>query len=260
MGMVVTDLALAQMLQQYLLPFFRIVSLFMVMPILGTRIVSARTRIILAFWITLISAPLLPPMPVMPLLGLQTWVAILQEVLIGVLVGFVFLVVFQVFVLAGQFIALKLGMGFSAMNDPASGVSVTSLSQFYLLMVTLMFVAVNGHILLIELVVQSYAAWPPGVWLLSSVKFAKVAALGSWLFAGALLMSLPVFAFLMIVNIAFGVMSRSAPQLNIFAVGFPFTLVCGLVMIWLGLSNFDADFERINAEGFMVLHQLLETR
>ena len=255
-----TDAQIAEMLQQYVLPFFRISALFMVMPIIGTKIVSSRVRLLAAFFITLLAVPMLPKMPVLPLLSLQLAVAIAQEILIGIAIGFLFQLVFQVFVLAGQFIALKLGMGFASMNDPASGVSVTSLSQFYLMIVTLMFIGVNGHLILVELVVNSFQTLVPGATVFSAEKLWQMANLGGWLFAAALVMSLPVFASSMLVNIAFGVMSRSAPQLNIFAVGFPFTLLCGLLMIWLGLTTFVTDFEQVSATGFGFVHEFLETR
>jgi flagellar biosynthesis protein FliR len=254
-----SDQQLALWLGQFLLPLTRFSGLLMLMPVIGTRLVSARTRMVLAFWLSIITIPLLPPPPQLDLLSLSTLLIIGQELLLGMMMGFIFMLVFQVFVLAGQFMALKLGMGFSAMNDPTTGVSVTSLSQFYLLLVTLCFIGINGHILLIEALMHSYQIFPSGSINLSREHFIKIAFLSSWLFEKALVMSLPVFAFLMVVNIAFGVMSRSAPQLNIFAVGFPFTVLCGLLMIGFGLNTFLADFETIIDQGFAHLETITLT-
>lgn len=256
---VLTDQQIAQWLGQLFLPLTRFSGLLMLMPVIGTRLVPARTRMALAFWLAIISAPLLPALPHLDLLSLPTLLTLAEELLLGMMLGFIFMLVFQVFVLAGQFMALKLGMGFSAMNDPTTGISVTSISQFYLLLVTLCFIGINGHILLIEALLRSYQVFPPGAIDLSREHFINIALLSSWLFEKALVMSLPVFAFLMVINIAFGVMSRSAPQLNIFAVGFPFTVLCGLLMIGYGLNTFLADFAMIMEQGFAHLESIALT-
>lgn len=252
------DATLSALLSQYLLPFFRVTALFMVMPIFGAKVIGPKVRVVLGICLTLLVAPLIPPVPPLPLLSLQMVAAIIYEIAIGVACGFAFLVVFQVFVLAGQFIALKLGMGFASMNDPASGVSVTSLSQFYLTMVTLMFVSANGPLMVIEMLVNSFHTLPIANQSFTSIPFQQVAHLGTWLFAAALVMSMPVFASSMLVNIAFGIMSRSAPQLNIFAIGFPFTILCGLLIIAFGLNTLIADFISINSAGFEWLGNFLE--
>lgn len=254
--MAITDAELSLFLQQYLLPFFRISALLMTMPVIGTKIVSPRIRVVAGFLFTLMVVPVLPPLSVSPNLSLQTLLYVVQEILIGIALGFMFQVVFQVFVLAGQIMAMKMGLGFAAMNDPTNGVQTTALSQFYLMMVTLMFIAVNGHLILVEMLISSFQSLPPGGFEFTREMSMKVAGLGTWLFASALLFSLPVVTSLLIINIAFGVMSRAAPQLNIFAVGFPFTLVCGMVLVGLGLTSFSASFESVMSDGFTMFKDL----
>ncbi|MBX2858917.1 MAG: flagellar biosynthetic protein FliR [Cellvibrionaceae bacterium] len=256
--MSITEDELLYMLQQYLIPFFRVGMMVMVMPVVSSRIVQARVRLAIAVLLTLLTVPLLPAMPQISLISLQALLIISQEVLVGLLVGFSFQIVFQVFILAGQFIAMKMGLGFASMNDPNNGVQTTVLSQFYLVLTTLVFVAVNGHLILLQLITQSFQTLQPGNFFISAETLLDTAKLGHWLFAGALLFALPVMTALLFINIAFGVMSRAAPQLNIFAVGFPFTLVCGLVLIWLNLASYIENFNRIIEEGFlMVRAQLL---
>jgi len=231
--------------------------MLMVMPVIGSRIVNARVRVVLAMMISLLVVPLLPPMPTAQLLSFTALGFIVQEALVGVIIGFTFQVVFQMFVLSGQYMAMKMGLGFASMNDPTNGVQTTVLSQFFLMLVTLMFVAVNGHLILVALVVESFQSLPPGRFMLDPEVFIKVASLGSWLFAAALVLALPVLTSLLFVNMAFGVMSRAAPQLNIFAIGFPFTLMCGLLLIWLGLENFDEIFNETIAFGFSAVSDFL---
>lgn len=232
----------------------------MVMPVVGTRIVPARVRVVLAFLITVVVVPLLPPLNVSPSLSLQTIIFVMHELLIGIAMGFAFQVVFQVFILAGQFMAMKMGLGFASMNDPTNGVQTTALSQFYLMMVTLMFISVNGHLALLELLINSFSSLPPSRFEFSQVRAFEIVHLGSWLFASALLFSMPVLTSLLVINIAFGVMSRAAPQLNIFAVGFPFTLICGMILVGVGLTTFSINFDMIMDDGFVFIHNFLELK
>jgi len=136
-------------------------------------------------------------------------------------------------------------------------VQTTALSQYFLMLSTLMFIAINGHLVLISMLVESFYVFTPGSSYWDVRWFSAIANLGSWLFASALLMALPVITALLFVNIAFGIMSRAAPQLNIFAVGFPFTLICGLLLVWLGLGNFSATFNSVMDDGFLFVKDLL---
>lgn len=256
----VTDAQIALFVQQYFLPFARIGALLMTMPVVGTRIVPARVRLVAAFLITLIVVPLLPPLNVSQSLSFATVMLIVQELLLGVAIGFAFQIVFQVFVLSGQFMALKMGLGFASMNDPANGVQTTVISQFFLMLVTLLFIAVNGHLILIELICTSFRTLPPTEFSFSALQAYQMANLGGWLFASALILSMPVLTALLVINIAFGIMSRAAPQLNIFAVGFPFTLICGMFLIWKGLSAIEVQFEQVFADGFTFVHDLLKVQ
>lgn len=253
-----TDAEISVFLQQYILPFCRIGMMLMIMPVVSSRIVQARIRLAIAALVTFISVPLLPPIPPLSLISVQFAVLIAQELAIGMFVGFSFQVVFQVFILSGQFIAMKMGLGFASMNDPTNGVQTTMLSQFFLMITTLVFVAINGHLIMIHLIVESFQTLPPGQLSIMPKSFMRLAEMGQWMFASALLFSLPVMTSLLFINIAFGVMSRAAPQLNIFAVGFPFTLVCGLLLIWVGLSTYMESFNKVIEQGFnFVKHFLL---
>lgn len=243
---------------QYLWPLFRITALFIAMPVIGTQIVPARVRLALGMAITIIVVPLLPAQPAVPPLSLQSLLIVLQQVLIGATIGFFLQVVFQVFVLAGQLIAMKMGLGFAAMNDPSSGITVTVISQYYLILATLLFLSMDGHLIAIELIIESFHVLPVGESGFNRGVYLELANAGSWLFSQALLVALPVLTALFVVNLAFGVMSRSAPQMNVFAVGFPVTLVLGLGMMWAGSVNFAANFQVVLEEGLNLLANLLE--
>ena len=252
-----TDAQITELVGRYLWPLFRISALFMAMPIIGTRLVNARARVIMALMVTLIVVPLLPPMPSVPPLSLQSSLIVIQQVIIGASIGFFLQVVFQVFVLAGQFMAMKMGLGFASMNDPANGVTVTVISQYYLILTTLLFLSMDGHLLVIRMILESFEAIPIADTGLALDVFWQIAVSGSWMFSRALLIAMPVLTSLLVVNLAFGVMSRAAPQMNVFTVGFPITLIFGLVIIWFSMPSFLPNYERFLDEGFNALANFL---
>jgi len=137
----------------------------------------------------------------------------------------------------GQVIAMQMGLGFSLMIDPQNGSQAPVLSQFYLLMVILVYLALNGHLVLIEVLVDSFRIMPIGPEGLSADSYWQLAKWGGLIFSGGVGMAIPAIASLLVVNIAFGVMTRAAPQLNIFAIGFPITMLLGFAVIMVGLPS-----------------------
>ena len=254
--LLLSDTALMNLIGQYSIPFARISSLLMVMPMIGARMVSPRIRLLLAVMIAVVSAPMLPAFAVPPLLS-PAWLLVLaSEICIGVAAGFLLQLFQQIFVLAGQFMAMKMGLGFASMNDPANGVQTTVLSQYFMMLTTLLFAVSGGHLIVIQALIESFTTLVPGVGLDRDAWYTLV-SLGSWLFAAALVLSLPVMISLMVVNAVFGVMSRSAPQLNIFALGFPLTLIAGMIIVYISLTAIVAQFNMLFAETLQLLNDLL---
>lgn len=253
-----TDTEIAQFIGNFFFPLVRITAFLLAAPIFGTRIVTARVRVVLGVMCTIIVAPLLPAGPQYEALSLTSFIIITQQVLIGITLAFVFQVMFQVFVMAGQYMAMSMGLGFASMNDPSSGLTVTILSQFYLMVTTVLFVSINGHLVIIQILIDSFDVMPIGTNGFSAIDYYKVLGLGGWMFAGGLTIALPVLTALLIVNIAFGVMSRSAPQINVFAVGFPMTLVFGLLIMWFGFDAFLPAFREFTSQGFIFSQELLK--
>jgi flagellar biosynthetic protein FliR len=143
-------------------PFIRISSFFMVAPVFGAQLVPMRIRIILSLLMSMIIAPHIPAVPIIDTLSVENVVIVAQQILIGIGMGFVLQFLLQMFVMAGQMIAMKMGLGFASMVDPTSGVSVPVVSQFHLLMVTLLFLVINGHLVMIDVLAASFYAIPIG--------------------------------------------------------------------------------------------------
>jgi flagellar biosynthetic protein FliR len=255
-----TDAQLNAWLISFIWPLTRILGLIMVAPIFGHASVPRHVKIGLGIFITLIVAPTLPPMPDV---GLGSWSGLLilvQQLLIGVAIGFTMRVVFAAVDAAGEIVGLQMGLGFASFFDPQSAGQTLVISQFFNILAALLFLAVNAHLLLISVLVDSFLSLPVSTHPLSAAGFYNVAAFGSSLFSVGLQLALPLIAILLMTNLALGILTRSAPQLNIFAIGFPITLGVGLVMLNLTLPYFGPQFELIIQNGLkasaMVVHTL----
>ena len=224
---------LLELLGLYFYPFVRIGAMLSIIPLYGIRAVPVRTKVILTVFLTIVIAPSLDvPPPVDPF----TWLGILyiiQQILIGLAMGVIFLVVFQAFVIAGHMIAMGMGLAFAQMVDPATGVNAPVVSRYFTIIVTLLFLALNGHLLVIQVVVDSFEYLPVGANFLNLESLRLIFEFGSYMFSAGVLISLPAITALLLINISFGVVTRAAPALNIFAVGFPVTLLAGLIMLSL---------------------------
>lgn len=228
----------------------RVGGFVMVVPIFGNQMVSPRIKVALTLAIALAVAPLLTPMPPLTEISLGLFVDVMLQLVAGIGLGFATMVFFQLFVVAGQFIGMQMGLGFAIMVDPGNGVQVTALSQFFLMLVTLTFVAMNGHLVLLEVLVTGFKQFPLGTDVPVAELGREIARLGGWMFMGGVLVALPAVVSLLVVNLAFGVMSRSAPQLNIFSLGFPFSLLFGLLIVWFSLHGWLPQFDSLAAEFF----------
>ena len=234
----------------------RLGGFFMVVPIFGNQLVSTRIRIALVIAASLTLTPVLPVGVDLMAVSLDDFVALLSQLMFAIGLGFSAAIFFQLFVIAGQFIGMQMGLGFAAMVDPGNGVQVTVWSQFFLMLVTLSFLAINGHLVLLEILVKGFQLYPAGTQFTLGEFSWQLVQIGGWMFVGGLLLAIPAVVALLIVNISFGIMNRSAPQLNVFALGFPFSLLFGLIVIWLLLYGFSDQFLRLVEEFFRLVQQL----
>lgn len=242
---------------QYLLPMFRIAALMMIVPVLGARVIPQRVRIAIAMVLTVIITPMLPPQNITDLPTAGLVVAIAEQIMIGLMMGFAVKLVFSAIETGGHLIGQTMGLGFAQMVDPNNGISIPIVSQFYTLLATLVFLVLNGHLLLITTLIDSFKVLPvlemrsqgDAVWQLLSSAL--------WVFKSAVLIALPVMTALLLVNIAFGVVMRAAPQLNIFVIGFPISLLLGFVLILWTLPGYLTQFSQMLDQAFILIATLL---
>lgn len=229
---------------QFVWPLFRLTAFFMTAPILGANYTPSNIRFALAFSMMMILAPVLPAPPSVDLLSMEALLITLNELLIGFALGFIMQVFFEVFIVGGQIIAMNMGLGFANMNDPGNGVTVAAVSQVFVILVTLTFVVTGGPALLISVLADSFYSIPVGQFIPLD-NLTLLFGWGGWIFSSGLLMALPAVTALLVVNISFGMMTRAAPQLNVFALGFPVAVIIGLYILYLIIGDFMPLYERL---------------
>ena len=248
---------LGGLLGTFLWPMFRIMGFFLAAPLFGTQLVPMRIRLVLSIAITVMVAPMLPAVPQVDGVSVGAILIVIQQIVIGAALGFFMQLLFQVFVLAGQLIAMQMGLGFASMIDPSNGVNVAIMSTVYMMLVMLLFVTFDGHLVMLEILIDSFRVVPIVSFGFDTGVMMRVVSTFSWVVSSGLLLALPALTALLITNFAFGIMTRAAPQLNIFALGFPVALMFGLFIIWITLGTFLESAENIFAEFFGMARELL---
>lgn len=234
-----SDAEVLSWLYAVLLPFFRIVALMSSAPILSARSVPVRLRVVLSMMIALLVVPTLPAAQVQPS-SFPGLLLVLQQVLIGLSIGFAARLIFAAFEVAGEVIGLQMGLSYAGFFDPQAG-AANAVGRTFSTLALLTFVTMNGPLLLIGAVHQSFALIPidlasqaaPSSFHPWSIE--AMLSMGANIFASALSLALPIVVMLLFLNLVLGVVSRVAPQFNIFAIGFPVTLTGGLLLLAAGL-------------------------
>ncbi|REL30251.1 flagellar biosynthetic protein FliR [Thalassotalea euphylliae] len=239
-----TESVINQFMADLLLPLTRVSALVMSMIGLGAQTIPTRIKLLLCIAITLAIMPAIPPVGVDNLFAFETFLLVVEQILIGVLIGFVTVLVVNTFTLAGQIIAMQTGLGFASLVDPASGTNVPAVGQFFLILSTLLFWGLDGHLTFLQFIVISFETIPIPSEGLETVKYKETVEWAGWMFTTALSLALAPLTAMLLINFSFGIMTRAAPQLNIFSVGFPITMTGGLIIMWLTLGNFLLHFEQ----------------
>ncbi|WP_058911208.1 flagellar biosynthetic protein FliR [Entomohabitans teleogrylli] len=238
-------------------PFLRILALIATAPLLSERQVPKRVKLGLALVITVAIAPVLPPAPQVPLFSIGAAGLIVQQLLIGTLLGFTLQLAFAAARLAGETIGLQMGLSFATFFDPGSRLNMPVLARLLDLLVMLLFLTFNGHLWLLSLLVDTFHTLPVGQLAIDRNIFRALADAGGLVFLNGLMLALPLVTLLLALNLALGLLNRMAPQLSVFVIGFPLTLTVG-IMVMAALMPLLAPWsERVFSELFDLLAEIL---
>jgi len=220
----------------FIYPLARVLAFIASAPLWSVAGIPRRTRLILGIAITVAITPALPEMPQIEPGSLAGLWILVQQMLIGIGMGFAAKTVFSALDLAGEFIGTQMGLGFATFYDPLNSSQTPVMTEFMTLISLLMFLSLNGHLLYIATLAQSFTAIPVSAIPLGAGSWLNLVELGEKIFSAGLLLALPVIVALLITNLALAVLTRAAPQLNIFALGFPLTLAGGFIALAVSLN------------------------
>jgi flagellar biosynthesis protein FliR len=255
--LIITTNEMVQLVQMWLWPFFRIAGLLMTAPVIGTRTVPIRARIMVAVVVTAVIFPVIPKIPNVDPISADGFLISIQQVIIGLSMGLSMRIVFIALEVAGQAIGQLMGLMLASMVDPTNGNQVPIIGQFYLLLATLLFLAIDGHLVMIRVLAESFNSLPIGTTGISSINAWEIITWTGVILRTAVLIALPAMVSLLIVNLSFGVMTRSAPQMNIFAVGFPIMIILGVLIIFFNLNSFIPHMMQLFEGGFLMMNKLV---
>ena len=226
------------LLGTFLWPFVRVLALLMAAPIFSHRTIPARIKIATALAIALVIAPATAAF------SAAGWLLIAEQMLVGVAMGFSLRLVFAAVEMAGDMIGLQMGLSFATFVDPQNSNQSPLIGSFLAMIATLLFLSIDGHLLLIAALVDSFNVVPVGTGSLTKFSWEHLALLGTKLFSLGLQIAMPVLCTMLLVNLSLGVMARAAPQLSLFSVGFPLTLITGMLLMVVFLPYLRLPLER----------------
>ena len=240
-----TSIELNAWIAGLLWPLSRILGLVAAAPLFGNAAVPVSTKVSLGVLLAMIIAPTVPALPATDPMSMAGLLILTQEMLIGLAMGFSIRIVFAAIEMAGEISSLTMGLGFASFFDPQTKGRSSAISQFLTMLATLMFLTVNGHLVLLAALAESFVSLPISASPINGGGFQQLAAWGGEIFRSGVQISLPIVAALLLTNVALGILTRAAPQLNIFGIGFPVTLGVGLLVLAMVLPYLAVPFQNM---------------
>ena len=252
-----TTAEITAFLGAWIWPFTRISAMMLVAPIFSSQSVPIKIRVASAVAVTMVVVPILPPLPMVEFISGDALLIAIHQVIIGAAMGFALQLAFNIFVMSGHIIAMQAGLAFSLMNSPQDGVQVTVVGQLYLTFATLLYLAMDGHLILIREVINSFNTLPIGINGISATGYWMLFMWSGKMFISAVMMVLPAITALLMVNVSFGVMAKASPQLNPFSVGFLITIILGFSIVYVTFPTLVPYFEQIMNDIFQLIKDIL---
>jgi flagellar biosynthesis protein FliR len=237
-------------------PLTRVLGVIASAPVLSDRSIPMRIKLGFGLVLTLIIIPTLPEIPLFEIFSLQGLLILVQQLIIGLAMGFSVRLVFAAVGIAGQLIAMTMGLGFATFFDPQTQGQNTAISQFLTILLMLIFLSLDGHLMMISALVNSFVSMPIGLET-DSISPIKVAMWGEVIFTTGVLLALPAVTALLVTNMALGILTRTAPQLNLFGIGFPLTLSIGFLVLALALQGMLMPMKSMVADGLTYMQQIV---
>ncbi len=242
-----------------LIPLTRVLAFMSIAPFFGNKSLSLPIKVAMGFMLAVAIAPAIPNLPKIDLLSLEGVLIIIEQMIIGLAMGFIAQIIFTAIEMAGQISGMTMGFGFATFFDPQSHGSTAVISQFLNVLAMLVFLGMDGHLMMITALLESFYSFPVSE-VAGSIDGMRIALWGGKIFSIGLQLALPVVATLLITNMALGVLTRSAPQLNIFGIGFPVTIAVGFLVIALMLPSMAVPYHYFIEQGITAGKSVIKLR
>lgn len=252
-----TSAQLSTWLAAFIFPLARILALIASAPIFGNRQIPARIKIGLAVAITILVAPTLDIPADLDPASAQGMFVLMQQIVAGLIMGFAIRLIFTAIEMAGDLAGMQMGLGFASFYDPQNASYTPVIAQFLGIIAALVFISVDGHLYMLSALSESFRDFPINAGPPSASAFRTITEWGGSMFSNALQFSLPLIGALLITNLALGILTRSAPQLNIFAVGFPITLAVGFAALMLTIPYLAPLMEHFTHTGLDTVSRIM---
>lgn len=252
----ITSTELNTWVASFLWPLTRILGLVSTAPLFGNVSVPARVKIGLGVMLSMVIAPTVPSLPAMDPMSLPGLLILIQQLVIGLSMGFAMRTVFAGIELAGEISSMTMGLGFATFYDPQSRGHSSAISQFVALLTLMIYLATDLHLVLLSTLAESFTSLPISATSVSGAGFQQLVSWGGRIFSAGVQLSLPVVAALLITNMALGILTRAAPQLNIFGIGFPITISVGFGMVMLSLPYLATPIVHVLHEGIGAIQKI----
>lgn len=241
----------------FIFPLTRILALLSTAPIFNNAALPMNIRLVLGLAITFAFATALPAPPPIPAGSWLGLAVIGEQLLIGLMMGLALRIAFAALDVAGELIGLQMGLSFATFFDPGRGGETSVMAEFLGLLTALIFLAMNGHLLALSLLAESFVLLPVSTTPFHAAGFSSLLTSSAMMFSLGVMLALPLITALLVTNIALGVLSRVAPALNLFAVGFPVTLGLGFIVLLLSLPYIGAAMDSVFSRGFTAMEMAL---
>jgi flagellar biosynthetic protein FliR len=238
-------------------PVLRVSGFVLTAPAASEMVVPGLVKIVLTLALAFLMAPLVEVPADLSIFSAAGLLAAVLELLIGISIGMVVQMTFEALVFAGQSISLTMGLGFATLVDPQHGAQSPVLGQLFMIIGTLTYLAIDGHLMLLGALAESFHSMPIGAAHVDKHFFLSVVLWGARVFDTGLLIALPAVIALVIVNLALGVVTRAAPQLNLFGIGFTITLMSGFFVLIAGLDGIMSGISSLINSALVAVSQLI---
>lgn len=243
----------------FMWPLARILGLFSSAPLFSISNFPMTARVGMALAITFLVSPVLPPHAPIDPFSFTGFASLVHQFIIGIMVGFVMRIFFTAIEMMGDLIGLSMGMSFASIYNPQTQAQTQVISQFFSMILILLFINADLHLLVLDALIQSFYTVPLDQENLNVRGFKEMAFLGAKIFSIGLQLSMPIVTALLITNIALGVLTKAAPQLNLFGIGFPVTMAVGLVMIFISLPYMMKPFLKSLTDGIETIRVITQS-